>query len=145
GHSAGGHLALWLAGRAGETGVSAAVSLAGVADLARAHANGLGQGAVSAFLGEGSGNELAERIRTASPLESMARVPCVLVHGVDDDIVPLSQSRAYAARAQELGLDVELVELESADHFDVVDPAHPAWATVLASLPRLLSSAILDA
>ena len=58
----------------------------------------------------------------------------LLVHGAADDIVPVTQSRAYAARDPE----AELVELDGADHFDVIDVAHPAWATVVDRLRTLL-------
>jgi fermentation-respiration switch protein FrsA (DUF1100 family) len=60
------------------------------------------------------------------------------VHGLQDDIVPSSQSRLYAAAAAAAGDDVELVEL-AGDHFDVVDPRHAAWRAVVARLPALLS------
>ena len=52
GHSAGGHLAVWAAARtrfarwADGVPVAQAVSLAGVLDLTRAHADGLGSGAI---------------------------------------------------------------------------------------------------
>ena len=65
GHSAGGHLALWLAARhriaAGAPGAAprvrpcAAVSQAGVADLVRGAADGLGDGACVALLGGSPG------------------------------------------------------------------------------------------
>jgi acetyl esterase/lipase len=141
GHSAGGQLALWLAAReAPGVRLAAAVSLAGVCDLERAHAEGLGDGAVAAFLGLGEpGVDASERIRAASPAAAPARVPQLLVHGDADDVVPLAQSRAYATRAREAGAEVELVELAGADHFDVVDPAHEAWRVVVERLPALLA------
>lgn len=142
GHSAGGHLALWLGARAdGRVRLRGAVSQAGVVDLVQAHADDLGAGAVADLIG-GSPADFPERYAHASPA---ARVPLgisqLLVHGADDDIVPPAQSRAYAARAQAAGDDVELVELAGADHFDVVDPAHEAWRTVVQRLPRLLGTA----
>jgi acetyl esterase/lipase len=142
GHSAGGHLALWLGGRTdGRVRLRAAVSQAGVADLAQGHADDLGAGAVADLIGGGPA-ELPARYAHASPA---ARVPLgisqLLIHGADDDIVPPSQSRAYAARAQAAGDDIELVELLGADHFDVVDPALEAWQAVVQRLPRLFGTA----
>ena len=142
GHSAGGHLALWLGARtSGRVRVRAAVSQAGVADLAQAHADDLGNGAVAALLGGGP-DEFPDRYARASPA---ALVPLgaaqLLVHGAADDVVPPTQSRAYAERARAAGDDVELVEIAGANHFDVVDPAHEAWRIVVQRLPRLLGTA----
>ena len=72
GHSAGGHLSLWLGARTGgRVHPCAAVSQAGVADLAQAHADDLGSGAVADFIG-GSPAELPDRYAEADPA---ARVP----------------------------------------------------------------------
>ena len=132
GHSAGGHLALWLAARhrlaGGAPGSEpqvrpvVAVAQAGVCDLERAWHDELGAGAVSALLG--SLDEHPHRYAAASPAAlAPLGLPQLLVHGEADDIVPLSQSRAYA----ELDPDAELLVLPGADHFDVIDPRHPAW------------------
>jgi acetyl esterase/lipase len=145
GHSAGGHLALWLAGRhrlpQGTPGSDpsvrpmAAVSLAGIADLVSAAEAKLGDGAVQAFLG-GEPQHLPERYAVASPVAlTPLGVSQVLVHGRDDDIVPPAQSEGYAARA---GEEAELV-LFDGDHFDVIDPGHLAWQAVIERLPRLLA------
>lgn len=140
GHSAGGHLALWLAARerlpAGAPGagprirVAFAVSLAGVADLVRGAEDGLGNGACAALLG-GSPDAVPERYEVASPGALLPLgVPQLLVHGSRDDAVPSGQSSAYAVAARAAGDDVELIELADADHFDVVEPSHTAWALV---------------
>jgi acetyl esterase/lipase len=139
GHSAGGHLALWLASRRDAPApLAGAVSLAGVADLARGHAAGLGNGAVGDFLGGGP-DEFPERYAYASPAARLPLgVPQLLVHGVRDEHVPVDQSRSYARAARAAGDDVEMLELPAADHFDVVDVEHPAWTAVVEFLPRLL-------
>ena len=148
GHSAGGHLALWLAGRprlpAGAPGAApavrlrAAVSLAGVADLERAQRAGLGDGAVADLLGGGP-DDVPGRYAVASPAALLPLgAPHVLVHGALDEVVPPEQSRRYAEAARAAGDDVELVELPESDHFDVIDPDGDAWAAVVERLPRLL-------
>jgi len=131
GHSAGGHLALWLAARhrlASGVGASprvrplAAVSQAGVCDLERAWRDDLGDGAVEALLGPLA--ESSERLAAASPAAlTPLGVPQLLLHGSEDDVVLLSQSRDYCARDRL----AELLELEGADHFDVIDADHEAW------------------
>ena len=96
----------------------------GVCDLERAWREDLGGGAVEGLLGPLS--EGSERLAATSPAAlAPLGVPQLLVHGADDDIVPVSQSRDYAAREP----SAELVELEGVDHFDVVDVGHQAWAT----------------
>lgn len=140
GHSAGGQLAIWGAGRhrlpPGAVGAGpaarpvAAVSLAGVCDLAAAARAGTGEGAVVDLL-DGMPDEVPERYAVASPVALVPLgVPALLVHGDADDRVPVEQSRGYARRARAAGDDVELVELPGAGHRDVIDPAGPAWRAV---------------
>jgi acetyl esterase/lipase len=146
GHSAGGHLALWSAARAGlprgAPGAAPlvapclAVSLAGVCDLHAGAADGIGEDAVAGFLGA-TPDQAPERYRLASP---RSRLPLgvgqLLVHGDADTRVPVEQSRAYAAAAAAAGDPVELVELAGVDHMAVIDPASPAWAEVTHRLGR---------
>ena len=139
GHSAGGHLALWLAGRRRVRAIGA-VSLAGVADLVRGAAADLGNGACQALVG-GTPEEVPERYAAASPAALLPfGVPQLLVHGGRDDVVPPSQSRDYAHAAREAGDDVELVELAEADHFDVIDPGHAAWVAAVEWAERRLDA-----
>ena len=121
GHSAGGHLAAW-AGHAVDA-VTHVISQAGVLDLVAADRDGLGGGAVQAFLGHpaGPGDARADP-RQQLPLD----VPLWCVHATDDDIVPISQSREYVEDAVAAGARAELVEV-AGDHFVVIDPAHEAW------------------
>jgi acetyl esterase/lipase len=44
--------------------------------------------------------------------------------------VPAGQSRRYAEAAAAAGDPVELVELDTADHFALIDPATAAWQVV---------------
>lgn len=137
GHSAGGHLALWSAGRAALPHGSAlgaprlrplaAVSLGGVCDLEEGARDALGAGAVEALLGAGPDAEPA-RYATASPSRLLPLgASLLLVHGEADDVVPAEQSKAFAEAAREAGDPVELRVLPGVDHFDVIEPEHPAW------------------
>jgi acetyl esterase/lipase len=150
GHSAGGHLAAWLAGRhrlpAGAPGaaprvrVTAAVLQAGVLDLAAAHDQGLGSGAVHAFVG-GAPGQLPERYAVADPVRLLPTGAAVLcVHGAGDDVVPVDQSERYATAAAAAGDRVEL-RVVPGDHMMLIDPASPAWATVRAWLAHGRSGA----
>ena len=145
GHSAGGHLALWAAGRAAlpphapgapagssPLGFARAVALAGVCDLATAHREWRG-GAVERLLG-GSPLEVPERYALADPLAQVPLATAVLlVHGVHDQTVSVRLSRNYARAARAAGGDVELIELEgeAGNHRAHVDPRSGAWATVV--------------
>jgi acetyl esterase/lipase len=137
GHSAGGHLALWLAA---EGMVDACVALGGVCDLAAADEAELGDGAVREFLG-GAPDEAPGAYLAADPGARLPLgVPQVLVHGVDDDRVPLAHAEAYAARARAAGDDCRLVELD-AGHFEPIDPRSRAWPDVLHALELAASAA----
>ncbi len=141
GHSAGGHLALWLAARrripAGDPlhapdplPLSAVVPLAGVSDLRHAWELGLSQNVVRDFLG-GSPAEVPTRYATASPAELLPLgVPQVLIHGTADEPVPYAISTRYRDRAAALGDDVRLVTVRGAGHFEIVDPTAPEWGVV---------------
>jgi len=125
GHSAGGQLALCLA--AHESGLHAAISLAGVVDLQHAYELHLSNDAVVEFLG-GTPRDVADHYREADPMRLAIRSRQYLLHGVKDEDVPPQLSRNYAqAKANE---DVRLTMLEGAGHFELVDPRSQAWAEV---------------
>jgi acetyl esterase/lipase len=136
GHSAGGQLALWAAARPEpRVRLRGIVALAGVSDLEACAQANLGDGACQAFLGGGPA-DVPDRYAVASPAALLPLgVPQLLVHGADDDVVPPGQSRDYATGARAAGDDVELVEIAGADHFDVIEPTHPAWLEVVDRLP----------
>lgn len=130
GHSAGGHLALWLANRPHPFDL--VVGLAPVGDLRSAARAGLGDRAVQALLG-GEPEEMPFRYDDADPSVRLStRPPCPVrvVHGADDDVVPVADSRALAAAHPFVDLRV----VEGADHFAVMDPTSGAWPQVLAAL-----------
>jgi len=127
GHSAGGHLALWLA--AEMTDLTLAIGLGAVANLPKAFALGLSSCAVGEFLG-GSPDEVPERYAAADPARP-TNVPRVLIHGDADDIVPVQLARGFPGR---------VTEIPGADHFAVIDPASAAWPIVLDFLERPASA-----
>lgn len=147
GHSAGGQLALWLAARhrlaAGLPGAGprltprGVVSLAGVCDLAEAARQRLSDGAAVELLG-GTPEEVPERYAAASPAElAPLGVPQVLVHGDDDDLVPVAMSRRQLQVATAAGDEARLLLIPGTDHFDLIDPASAAWATAVDALSDL--------
>ena len=135
GHSAGGHLAFWLA--AHKTFLTAAVSLAGVVDLRRASELKLSNTAVADLLG-GSPEDVPDRYDFASPIERLPiGIPQKLFHGTIDDDVPIEISERYVQVAQLHGDDVELISLPGADHYDVVNPRTKEFALVREAVMHL--------
>jgi acetyl esterase/lipase len=154
GHSAGGHLALWLATRprlpkdnpltytTTPLLLKGVVSLAGVADLRQAWALDLGSGATAALLG-GPPQALPERYASASPAELLPlHIPQVLIHGDHDDRVPIVVSRDYAKKAIAAGDPVTLLELPGANHFILIDPHSEAWHICVEQIQRLLAPVV---
>jgi acetyl esterase/lipase len=147
GHSAGGHLATWAAGR-GQLPVGApgaepfvelrgVISLAGVVDLRTAAREKIGNSAAINFMG-GKPDVLPEQYALADPLSRVpikALVRCV--HARRDELVPFAQSVAYVDAAQAAGQDARLFEV-SGDHFSVADSTSPTWPTVLRALEEIL-------
>ena len=126
GHSAGGHLALWLAAHAGA--VDHVVGLGAVGDLTGAARDCLGDRATQALLG-GDPQEVPGAYAAADPLRLLAGASpgtrISLVHGTQDDVVPVTQSRALAERYPQ----ADLIELPCG-HFEVIDPLSSVWADV---------------
>jgi acetyl esterase/lipase len=100
GHSAGGHLALWLA-KQNAIALRGLVALAPVADLRRAWELKLSDTVVADLL-RGSPQDLPDRYRSASPVELALGVVQRVLHGVNDDVVPMEISRRYVAAAKKM-------------------------------------------
>jgi acetyl esterase/lipase len=143
GHSAGGHLALWLAARknllkdhalysSNPIRLSGVVSIAGVADL-RKPVPACGD-AIEKLIG---GDE--SRYQSASPVEMLPLgVKQIIVHGKADRTVPFSIATGYAEEARKKNDELKLVVIEKAGHFEVVDPKSFAWERVRDEILSLL-------
>ncbi|MBG0739844.1 alpha/beta hydrolase [Paeniglutamicibacter antarcticus] len=157
GHSAGGQLAVWAAGRdklppgapgsyaaagkpTGRTVVplTAVVSQSGVLDLRQAMELNLSDGAVRNFLGR-SPESSPERYRLADPLQQIPlKVPVYAVAAAADVTVPPSLSRDYVASAQVAGAVAELIPVPG-DHFDLIDVRSEAFAVCRSLVSSALS------
>lgn len=148
GHSAGGQLALWLAGRQGaakESGVhgsrlalAGVVALAPVSDLAEASRLDLGKGVVREFLG-GAPVDQPEVYAAASPRSLLPLgVPQIVLHGTEDDTVPYALSQAYVKEAQARGDRAELRTLQGLGHFEPIDPRSAAWPEVVGAVRSIV-------
>ena len=152
GHSAGGHLAVWAAGRnrlgglgaedglqpAGEgvrlTGV---VSQSGVLYLDEAERLHLSNGAVANLLG-GPSSDFPGRHRMADPMAALPLdVPVYAVHAQEDMDVPLSMSATYVEASRSGSTPAELVMVPG-DHFSLIDITAEAYVTCRELVHRLL-------
>ena len=138
GHSAGAQLALWVAarGRRGEVHPALAVGMATIADLEEAIAARTGGDSVARLLRAGPGStgddgDLDVALAEASPRARVPiGVPQILGHATNDDIVPPSQTTAYADAARAAGDDVTVLAIDGGSHFGLIDPLSSAWAAV---------------
>lgn len=150
GHSAGGHLALWLAARprlpAGSPlhrpaplPIAGVVALAGLADLEDGLARELCGGACAELLG-GRPDEVPERYAQGSPAAMLPLgVPQRHIVGSGDTTVPPDYLAAYVGRAVAAGDDATLEVLPGAGHFEPVDPSGAAWPALRRALAGVLN------
>ena len=149
GHSAGGQLALWLAGHVRDAKQSTlfamnpiplrgVVVIAGITDLRRAAEAGICGDMVEKLLG-GSPKVVPERYRAASPVELLPLgVAQHLVHGARDSIVPVKMSEDFVEVAQKQGDKALSTILPDAGHFEPIVPDTPASQQVIACIKSLL-------
>jgi acetyl esterase/lipase len=149
GHSAGGHLAVWAAGRptlppdapgaSPRLPITHAVPLAGVFDLESSASRGMDELSTIALMG-GLRGEHPERYALASPMERLPiGVPQLVVVGVNDRPDLVDDNRRYAAAAAAAGDTVDFYELPDADHFTVIDPTSLTWVAIRERLAATFS------
>jgi acetyl esterase/lipase len=139
GHSAGGHLALWLAGRpklpatsplhaAHPLRIAHVVSLGGLPDLKATAAspdNGCGTDVVAGLVGTGRVDPYAD---TSVPRLLPLGVPQDLVNGREDRIIPYRLATGYVEQARKAGDRVTLHTIPVTGHVELIAPETPAWA-----------------
>ncbi|PNI08590.1 alpha/beta hydrolase [Arthrobacter sp. AFG7.2] len=155
GHSAGGHLAVWAAGRdrLGELGLegehhevgtqrggvrlTGVVSQSGVLDLAEAERLNLSDGAVANFLG-GPSSDFPDRHRCADPMSALPLdIPVYAVHAAGDEDVPLAMSAAYVKASASTPMPAQLVTVPGG-HYALIDPQAEAYAKCRELVQELL-------
>jgi acetyl esterase/lipase len=151
GHSAGGHLALWLATRGALPATSpiaggqplalrGIVSLGGIADLREYFArerDTCGNPAVESLLG-GVPDSVPARVREASPIERLPlRVRSVHLAGDRDRIAPAAVRDSFAAAARRAGDRADVITVPGG-HFEVMAPGTPAARAAIDAVFELL-------
>jgi acetyl esterase/lipase len=145
GHSAGGHLALWLAARPGlaqasplrraaPLSIRTVVSLGGLPDLERAArppVSGCGAEVISRI----SGGKYED---TSVPRLAPLGVRQVLVNGLQDRIIPVAYATEYAAAMRSRGDRVTVRMVDLTGHVELIAPDTRAWRTAVAEIKKAL-------
>ena len=142
GHSAGGHLALWLAARPrlrpgtplrgrNPLRVSTAISLGGLPDLEAAQTppgDTCGADTVARLVGAPTTNHPDVFADTSPARMAPPRARVILVNADRDRIAPPSVAAAYAARMTARGPAPERREVQGEGHAELIAPGSKAWA-----------------
>jgi len=151
GHSAGGHLALWLATQGNLPSNSrlynpnplplkGVISLAGITDLTAYDKVGNDCSTAVVELMGGQPAEMESRYFKSSPINLLpSNIPTRLIQGEVDNIVPASQGEAYATKAKAAGDDAKVVTIEGGGHFDMVSPYSAAWKVIKSELELMMN------
>jgi acetyl esterase/lipase len=146
GHSAGGHLALWLAGRSklpegsplragAPIAIRTVVSLGGLPDLeeaARPPGSGCGTEVIDQISG---GGKYAE---TSVPRLAPLGVRQVLVNGLQDRIIPPAYAERYAAPMRAAGDKVTVRMVDRTGHVELIAPETDAWKVAVREIEKAL-------
>jgi acetyl esterase/lipase len=148
GHSAGGHLALWLAARSqfgpghalhqpNPLRLRGVLATAAIVDCVDTFALDICTGNAAHLLG-GMPAEVPERYAAASPTQLLPLgVPVRLLSGEHDDTVPPRHSEVLYRRAKAFGDDIAFRVIEHIGHYEFAVPGSAAWPHVLAALREL--------
>jgi acetyl esterase/lipase len=146
GHSAGGHLALWLAARhrlplnsklrrPEPLPIRTVISLGGLPDLQQAAqppGSGCGTEVISKISG---GGQFAE---TSVPQLAPLNVRQVLVNGSQDRIIPNAYAGDYASVMRSRGDTVVVRMIKNSGHVELIAPETDAWRTAVREIESAL-------
>jgi acetyl esterase/lipase len=151
GHSAGGQLVQWIAGRsripassplyqAKVLPVRQIISLGGLADLRRE--KDLIKSSCGRDMEQLAGLPSASRPDVFSDTNAADLMPngsrTVLITGERDTISPPRAAHDYAARARAAGDQAEVLILPGASHYDEIAASSPAWSLILPVIEQAL-------
>lgn len=143
GHSAGGHLALWLAGRPrlpadsplrseNPLPIRSVVSLGGLPDLEEA-ARPPGSGCGTAIVRQLTGGRFAD---TSVPRLAPLGIRQILVNGRQDRIIPTDYATKYASAMRSAGDEVTVRFVDRTGHVELIAPESAAWAQAVEAISR---------
>lgn len=152
GHSAGGHLGLWLAARPrlpqgsvlavkDPLALQGVVMIGGIADLRQfqeKESDICGAPVVTRLMG-GTPARFPERYAQGSPRELLPiGVRQIFLNGAEDGVVPPEDSIAFVRAAKAAGDRAEQHTVANSGHFEYNSPASPAWPVVRDAVRTLL-------
>lgn len=150
GHSAGGQLVQWIAGRGRLPAssplyrdhflpISQIISLGGLADLDNRE---LIQQSCDRDVADLTGAPSAQRPDVMADTNAARLMPngshTVLINGALDTIAPPATASAYAALAAQAGDRVRTLVLPNASHYDEVAASSPSWGLILPVIRQAL-------
>jgi len=162
GHSAGGHLALWLAARSAPAArspgpliprgspltaaanpihIPTVISLGGLPDLelaATPPGSGCGTEVIERLVGPPTMSSRNVFADTSVPRLAPLRIRQVLINGLQDRIIPASYAEDYARQMRAAGDDVRVRMIERTGHVELISPGTAAWAAAVAEIERAL-------
>lgn len=125
GHSVGGQLVLL-----SEKDFDSIVALAPVTDTARVYTEGLGDGAALEYFQCSPEDAPAVYASSSAVHQGTANTTALIVHGNNDDRVPLRHSLDYVAAQWASEAPVDTLFLASLEHLECIQPEHPAWTYI---------------
>jgi acetyl esterase/lipase len=145
GHSAGGHLALWLAARRGiapnsplyaeaPLKLTQAISLGGLPDLEAASVppgNTCGSDAVTGLVGQARAERTDVYIDTSPARMGSPGIPVTLVNATRDRIAPPAFAEAYAVRMKG---EPRRVVIPEEGHVELIAPETKSWAATVKAI-----------
>lgn len=161
GHSAGGHLALWLAARSAPAArkpgpliprgspllgrnplpVSTVVSLGGLPDLelaATPPGSGCGTEIIEKLVGSPTMSSRNVFADTSVPRLAPLGVKQILINGMQDRIIPVAYAESYAAKMRAAGDKVEIRMIDRTGHVELIAPGTAAWAATVMEIEKAL-------
>jgi acetyl esterase/lipase len=161
GHSAGGHLALWLAARRSAaarspgplipsgsplTGgnpiaIDAVVSLGGLPDLelaATPPGSGCGTEVIEKLVGPPTLSSRNVYADTSVPRLAPLGARQVLINGLQDRIIPTAYAEAYARTMRAAGDKVKVRMIDRTGHVELIAPETAAWAATVEEIQNEL-------
>lgn len=134
GHSAGGHLSIWLNTQQLHLQIRKYIGLAPILDLRRAYAEGIGNGVTDRLLMD-TPDEGMEKYQFASPIENnIKNGKEVIIHGELDDYVPCAWSEDYYKKMMGFNNEIEFIKIEKCGHMEFLEVDSDALKKILEQL-----------
>jgi acetyl esterase/lipase len=161
GHSAGGHLALWLAARrsraarspgpliprgsplvaADPLAIDSVVSLGGLPDLELAAippGSGCGTEVIEKLVGPPTLSSRNVYADTSVPRLAPLGVRQILINGLQDRIIPTAYAEDYAGKMRAAGDRVKVRMIDRTGHVELIAPETAAWAAAVEEIEAAL-------